>query len=70
MMLYNITHINMPTVHIHKKYLSKKGMKFKGADESKAWVEALKKMNAFIRYKRTIFKKKEPQSDPDSEDDV
>ena len=57
-------------MHIHKKYLSKKGMKFKGADESKAWVEALKKMNAFIRYKRTIFKKKEPQSDPDSEDDV
>ena len=40
------------TVHIHRKVLSKSGVKLFLADEENKWAVALKKMNAYIRYLR------------------
>ena len=39
-------------VHVHKKFLSRKGVKFRAAEEEHQWAKALKAMNAHIRYRR------------------
>ena len=54
-----------PAVHVHKKFLSRKGVKFRTPDEEHQWAKAVKAMNAHIRYRRSKLvaasKKKDTQ---------
>ena len=43
-------------MHLHKKFSSKLGLKFKGKEEADKWVKAVKKMNAHICYRRVGVK--------------
>ena len=53
-------------MHLHKKFLSKLGLKFKGKEEGDKWDGAVKKMNAHIRYRRSAALKEGPKNDPGS----
>jgi hypothetical protein len=53
-------------VHLHKKFLSKLGLKFKGKEETDKWDKAIKKMNAHIRYRRSAALKDGAKNDPGS----
>ena len=50
-------------VHVHRRFLSRKGVKFHTPEEEQQWAKAIKAMNAHIRYRRIkgVSKKKDNQ---------
>ena len=53
-------------MHLHKKFSSKLGLKFKGKEEADKWDMAVKKMNAHIRFRRSAALKDGAKNDPGS----
>ena len=46
------TFILIYTVHLHRKFLNKKGIKMYSAEEEAQWKTTVKKLNSHIRYLR------------------
>ena len=51
-------------VHAHRKVLSKSSIKLFSEEEEKKWKDALKKMNAHIRYRRLTKKSRAVNTGP------
>ena len=54
-----ITFCFRSTVHLHRKFNAKKGVRIYSAEEEGLWKAALMQMNAHIRYLRSKVKKNE-----------
>ena len=61
----NVVSYTLYAVHVHRRFLSRKGVKFHTPEEEQQWAKAIKAMNAHIRYRRikaVSRKKDKPQS--------